>query len=61
MATWTEGRPAKLPLELQYHHNPVRFRNIWIREIKEVGGTRVAEPMIEVTPDKPAAEEAARS
>jgi hypothetical protein len=28
-----EAHPAKLPLKLQYHLNPVRFRNIWIREL----------------------------
>ncbi len=25
----------KLPLSLQYHNNPMRFRNIWIRELPE--------------------------
>jgi Domain of Unknown Function (DUF1080) len=30
-----EPHPAKQPLHLQYHDNPVRFRNIWIREIQE--------------------------
>ena len=29
------AHPAKMPLELQYHMNPVRFRNIWIRELPE--------------------------
>jgi len=26
--------PEKLPLALQDHGNPVRYRNIWIRELK---------------------------
>jgi hypothetical protein len=30
--------PDKQPLVLMYHGNPVRFRNIWIREIKELEG-----------------------
>jgi hypothetical protein len=25
--------PAKLPIQLQWHGNPIRFRNIWIREL----------------------------
>jgi hypothetical protein len=27
------AHPSKLPLALQYHNNPTRFRNIWIREL----------------------------
>ncbi|GMV98579.1 MAG: hypothetical protein AMXMBFR83_29280 [Phycisphaerae bacterium] len=27
--------PPKLPLQIQYHNCPVRFRNIWIRELEE--------------------------
>jgi hypothetical protein len=27
-------QPEKLPLALQDHNNPIRFRNIWIRELK---------------------------
>jgi Domain of Unknown Function (DUF1080) len=29
--------PENLPLQLQDHHNPVRFRNIWIRQLAEPG------------------------
>ncbi len=30
--------PEKLPLSLQDHDHPVRYRNIWIRELGVVGG-----------------------
>ncbi|MFO0879337.1 MAG: DUF1080 domain-containing protein [Gemmataceae bacterium] len=30
--------PEKLPIVLMYHGDPVRFRNIWIREVKELVG-----------------------
>jgi hypothetical protein len=29
------AHPAKLPLTLQDHNHPVRFRNIWVRELAE--------------------------
>ena len=41
-----ESHPEKLPLNLQNHRNPVRFRNIWIRETMDpiVGAKPEAKP-----------------
>lgn len=31
-----QAHPDKLPLTLQDHGNPVKFRSVWVRELKEV-------------------------
>jgi hypothetical protein len=35
-----DKHPEREPLHLQFHGNPVRFRNIWIREMKPIVGKK---------------------
>jgi hypothetical protein len=39
-----EKHPEKLPIIIQDHGNPVRFRNLWVREITPIVGAQVREP-----------------
>jgi len=48
-----KSHAAKGPIGLQYHGNPVFYRNIWVRELEEVDHKRVHEPkVVEHNPKK---------
>ncbi|MCC6420833.1 MAG: DUF1080 domain-containing protein [Gemmataceae bacterium] len=38
------AHPDRLPIMLAHHGQPVRFRNIWVREIQELDGKRKDNP-----------------
>lgn len=42
-----EAHPARLPISLQFHGNPVKFRNIWIRDLAQLPAKQDAGSEIE--------------
>jgi hypothetical protein len=41
-----KAHPPKGPISLQDHGNPMRFRNIWVRDFKPVTGVQEREPFL---------------
>jgi hypothetical protein len=44
--------PDRLPIRLQDHGNPTRFRNIWVREIKPIEWKQARKPFMRKTDGK---------
>lgn len=50
---YEKNHPATAPIRLQNHGNPVRYRNIWVRELKPIVGVpKEVKPAAKPTEDK---------